>query len=93
MDTSSLAAAGFDGVKRAETVFQFATPKTYDGLLSELVKRVKERKRDRKIATHGIGISLPGLIDYRKQQVLFSANLAMLNGKPLGDGPQSGDRR
>lgn len=84
VDTSSIAAAGFDGVKREETKARFSTAKTYETLLAQLVERIKERKRDKSITTHGVGISLPGLIDYRNQQVLFSANLSMLNGKPLG---------
>ena len=84
VDASSIAAAGFDGVKRLDTITRFRTPKSYDELLAELVKHIKQRMRDRRITTHGIGISLPGLIDYSKQQVLFSANLAMLNGKPFG---------
>jgi N-acetylglucosamine repressor len=84
VDTSSIAAAGFDGLMRRDAVDHFPTPKTYDDLLAELVLRIKKRKRHRRIATHGVGVSLPGLIDYRNQQVLFSANLPLLSGNSLG---------
>ena len=80
-DTSSVAAAGFDGVLRRETVTRFATPSNYNELLTQLAKMLNDRIRDKDIATHGVGISLPGLIDDRKQQVLFSANLSLLNGQ------------
>jgi predicted NBD/HSP70 family sugar kinase len=83
-DVCSVAAAGFDGVKRAESVSRFATPTSYDALIAELVSRINELKRDDSIATHGIGISLPGLIDYRQQQIVLSTSLPMLTGKSLG---------
>jgi N-acetylglucosamine repressor len=83
-DQCSIAAAGFDGVKRPDTTSHFPTPTTYEGLLAELVERITQLTQKKNVTTHGIGLSLPGLIDYGKQQVLFSANLGFLNGRPLG---------
>ncbi len=83
VDSCAIAAAGLDGVQRPDAVTRFPTPDNYDDLLAALIKRVKQRMRNKQIATHGVGISLPGLIDYRNQQVLFSASLRSVNGRPL----------
>jgi predicted NBD/HSP70 family sugar kinase len=84
VDSCSVAASGFDGVLRPATLERFATAASYDELLDRLAGTLKDRTRSKTIATHGIGISLPGLIDSGTQQVVFSANLPLLNGRALG---------
>src|SRR5262245_12486727 len=84
VDSCAIAAAGFDGILRANTLERFATPHSYDELLERLATTLKERARRKSIATHGIGVSMPGLIDSNSQQVVFSANLPLLNGHALG---------
>ena len=85
VDTCSVAAAGFDGVVRPNTLEQFATAASYDELLDRLAGTLNDRARDKKIATHGIGVSLPGLIDDTTQKVVFSANLPLLSGRALAN--------
>ena len=93
VDVSSIAAAGFDGVKRADSVTRFATPKTYEKLLSELIPRINELKGDGEIATHGIGVSLPGLIDYRQATDRVVRESHHPERQAARPGPEPGDRR
>lgn len=78
-----VAAAGFDGVVRDDTKQSFPTPRSYGELISALVERVKELRSD-KTPILCIGISVVGLVDYRKQEIRLAANLPFLDGKKLG---------
>ncbi|MEX2306150.1 MAG: ROK family transcriptional regulator [Pirellulales bacterium] len=77
-----VAAAGFDGVVREATKQSFPTPRSYSELLNAIVKRVKSLHSD-KMPILCIGISVVGLVDYRKQEIRLAANLPFLDGKKL----------
>ena len=77
-------AAGLDGVIAPDTIRTFATPLTYDGILTELTRHVQElRQRTRR--TLGLGMSVPGLLNEETGQVIFSPNLHQTDGRPLAD--------
>ena len=81
--TCEVAAAGFDGVLREDTKQSFPTPQSYDELLAAIVERVKSLRSD-EMPILCIGISVVGLVDYRKQEIRLAANLPFLDGKKLG---------
>jgi predicted NBD/HSP70 family sugar kinase len=78
-----VAAAGFDGVLREGTSQSFQTPGSYSELLDAIVERVTSLRSD-KLPILCIGISVVGLVDYRKQEIRLAANLPFLDGKKLG---------
>jgi predicted NBD/HSP70 family sugar kinase len=80
---SEVAAAGFDGVLRDGTKQSFSTPHTYEALLSEIVDRVNALRID-DMPILCVGISVVGLVDYRKQEIRLAASLPFLDGKKLG---------
>ena len=61
-----LVASGLDGKLREESLCRFATPKSYRGLISMAAKRALQLTERPGIQTLGLGISMPGLIDYRR---------------------------
>jgi N-acetylglucosamine repressor len=78
-----LAAAGFDGVLRDETRTAFPTPRSYEELLAAIVERVRALHNDQ-MPILSIGVSVVGLVDYRRQEIRLAANLPFLDGKMLG---------
>jgi len=81
--TSEVAAAGFDGVIREDTKQSFATPRSYEELLAAIAERVTALRTD-EMPILCVGISVVGLVDYRKQEIRLAANLPFLDGKKLG---------
>lgn len=80
----AIAATGLDGLLSEDRIQRFPTPETYVELLAELVKHAKRLvPRGEKSAVLALGLTAPGLIDRRKQQVLLSANLHLLDGQFL----------
>jgi N-acetylglucosamine repressor len=82
VQTCEVAAAGFDGVLREDTKQSFATPQSYDKLLAAIVERVNALRSD-DVPILCIGISVVGLVDYRRQEIRLAANLPFLDGKKL----------
>ncbi len=78
-----IAAAGFDGVVREGSRETFATPKSYDALLEAIVQRIKALDGD-EMTILSVGISVVGLVDYRRQEIRLAASLPFLNRKQLG---------
>jgi N-acetylglucosamine repressor len=78
-----VAAAGFDGVLRDETRTAFTTPRSYEELLATIVERVRALHSDQ-MPILCIGVSVVGLVDYRRQEIRLAANLPFLDGKMLG---------
>jgi predicted NBD/HSP70 family sugar kinase len=78
-----VAAAGFDGVLREATRKPFPTPDSYEGLLQKIVEEIKSLDCE-ELSILCVGISVVGLVDYRRQEVRLAANLPFLNGKKLG---------
>ncbi|MCB9873956.1 MAG: ROK family transcriptional regulator [Planctomycetaceae bacterium] len=72
--------AGMDGVLRGEGEVSFETPKTYDRFLREAVHHARRFINSADVTTLGLGISVPGLLDYRKEKGLLSPNVPMTNG-------------
>ena len=82
VQTCEVAAAGFDGVLREDTKQSFATPQSYDKLLAAIVERVKSVRTD-DVPILCVGVSVVGLVDYRRQEIRLAANLPFLAGKKL----------
>lgn len=79
-----LAAAGLDGVILPETVRKFATPHRYKTLLDRLAKHARELVDRSSVSILGLGMSIPGIVDYYEQRAIISANLPLLDGKQIG---------
>src|SRR5262245_12633930 len=80
--TCEVAAAGFDGVIREGTQQSFPTPQSYEKLLATIVERVKSLCTD-DVPILCVGVSVVGLVDYRRQEIRLAANLPFLAGKKL----------
>ena len=76
-----LVSAGLDGQQLGESLCVFETPKTYRSLISKAIKAFDQVSNGRAVKTLGLGISMPGLIDYRQQQGLLSPNVPITNGQ------------
>src|SRR5262245_35156571 len=82
VESCEVASAGFDGVLRDTGRQSFATPRSYDELLAAITDRVRSLDLpDMPILC--IGVSVVGLVDYRRQQIRLAANLPFLDGKSL----------
>jgi N-acetylglucosamine repressor len=81
----AVASAGLDGVLH-DDVTPFATPSSYPELIRELAGHARSLMARHGISTLGVGVSLPGLIDYRAQRCLLSPNFPITNGhSPTAD--------
>ncbi len=81
-----LVAAGLDGQFASEGESLVPTPKTYAGLLDVLSHQAQELMQRPGFTTLGIGVSVPGLIDYRRQEAVLSPNLPQTDGhSPAAD--------
>jgi predicted NBD/HSP70 family sugar kinase len=78
-----VASAGFDGIIHDDTKQTFPTPRSYNDLVTAIVERVASL-RSEKLPILCIGISVVGLVDYRRQEIRMAANLPFLDGKKLG---------
>ncbi|MCI0492264.1 MAG: ROK family protein [Planctomycetes bacterium] len=83
VDSCEVAAAGFDGVLRDTSLLSFATPRDYDSLLAAIVDRVQALATE-EMPILCIGVSVVGLVNYRRQEIRFAASLPYLGGKQLG---------
>lgn len=81
--TSEVAAAGFDGELRLDSRQRFVTPATYPKLLDGICARVEALGVGR-VPILCVGVSVAGLVDYRRQEVSLVANMPLLDGKRLG---------
>ena len=83
---SRVIAGGLDGSRREETLISLPTITDYDTLLDALADAVQ--KISARIGTPpiGIGVTLPGLIDYADERVVLSPSFPLLNGRtPVRD--------
>jgi N-acetylglucosamine repressor len=78
-----VAAAGFDGVLREGTRQPFSTPRSYEALLNAIAERVESLNSEH-MPILCVGISVVGLVDYRRQEIRLAASLPFLDGKSLG---------
>ncbi len=71
--------AGLDGVIHGDTL-KIPTPSTYPELLDALSEAVRKLMAKPGMTTLGCGISLPGLVDFRKARGVLSPNVPMTDG-------------
>jgi N-acetylglucosamine repressor len=71
--------AGLDGEVHGE-VLTVPTPGTYAELLDSLESVTRQLMEKADVATLGLGVSLPGLVDYRHGLGVLSPNIPMTNG-------------
>ncbi|MEX0867931.1 MAG: ROK family transcriptional regulator [Pirellulales bacterium] len=79
-----LAAAGLHGELDEQRVHRFATPDTYEALIETAVEQAQAFANKRGLRTLGMGISLPGLLDYRDRRSVLSPNLPLTNNHTIG---------
>ena len=72
--------AGLDGRISPERSSEFPTPDTYQALLDLSVEHARRLIRPAGVTTLGMGISIPGLVDYRQKQSLLSPNVPQTVG-------------
>ncbi|MBA4190066.1 MAG: transcriptional regulator [Planctomycetaceae bacterium] len=77
--------AGLDGVLHGDTL-KVPTPGTYPELIDVLEDSLRELMAKPGMTTLGCGVSLPGLVDFRKASGVLSPNIPMTNGhSPAAD--------
>lgn len=79
-----MVAAGLDGQIRAADTRTFPTPETYEALIEQTVHHARLLMQREQVSTLGLGVSLPGLVDYRQKQALLSPNVPITNGQRPG---------
>ncbi|MEQ8787745.1 MAG: ROK family transcriptional regulator [Pirellulaceae bacterium] len=79
-----LVTAGLDGALKDETHTAFETPATYDDLLDHVEQHARGLTQTLGVSTLGVGVSIPGLFDYREQKGILSPNVPVTNGRCLG---------
>lgn len=82
VELCEVASAGFDGILRDASRQSFPTPQSYAELLDAVCDRVKALDTP-EMPILCIGISVVGLVDYRRQEIRLAANLPFLDGKSL----------
>lgn len=81
-----IGAAGLDGALAEEQSCTFPTPPTYELLIETAAARAGCLLQRAGVTTLGLGISVPGLIDYRRQVGILSPNVPVTNGRsPVKD--------
>ncbi|MFM7138048.1 MAG: ROK family protein [Planctomycetota bacterium] len=77
--TCCLVATGLDGRVTEEKTRRFATPATYARLLDLLVRECRTLLAGTTATPLGIGVSVPGLVNERLEEIVFSPNLHILD--------------
>lgn len=75
-----LVRASLDGEAHGGLV-EVPTPATYEALLDALAVQAAALMRQPDVTTLGVGLSVPGLIDYRAGRCLLSPNVPMTDGQ------------
>ena len=73
-----IVSAGLDGTVCDESHL-FPTPETYSALISHAAAHAKILMARPGVRTLGMGISMPGLLDYRQQRGILSPNVPITN--------------
>ena len=74
-----VAAAGLDGKVTEEQTRRFAPPDTYATLLDTIAEHCRCLLAGVSGTVHGIGVSVPGLVNERLEEIVFSPNLHLLD--------------
>lgn len=72
-------ASGLDGSVTEERTTRFATPSNYPALLDAIGDACRRLTAGSDAFVHGVGVSVPGLVNDRLQQIVFSPNLHLLD--------------
>jgi N-acetylglucosamine repressor len=75
-----LVSAGLDGELRDELI-SVPTPSTYSQLISALDQAARTLMGRPGVSTLALGVSLPGLVDYRRGRGVLSPNIPITNGR------------
>ena len=70
--------AGLDGTV-CDEIHQFESPSTYESLLDQAAFHARTLMSRSGVRTLGMGISVPGLIDYKQQRGILSPNVPITN--------------
>lgn len=76
---SCVVAAGLDGVVSESQTGRFATPATYAELLDAMEAQCRTLLAGVTGRVHGIGVSVPGLVNERLGEIVFCPNLHLLD--------------
>jgi predicted NBD/HSP70 family sugar kinase len=79
-ETCQVVSAGLDGKLQADREVSFPTPDSYDQLLNVVTETAQAVLERSEVTTLGVGLSIPGLIDYRRQLSVLSPNVPQTNG-------------
>jgi predicted NBD/HSP70 family sugar kinase len=77
--TCCVVAAGLDGNVSEEQTRRFATPTSYAELLDALEQQCRELLGGIAGRVHGVGVSVPGLVNERLAEIVFCPNLHLLD--------------
>lgn len=72
--------AGFDGALRTDSTVSLSTPDTYAELLNSLETACRNAMAKPGVTTLGLGVTLPGLLDYQRGCGVLSPNVPITNG-------------
>lgn len=85
MGHCDVVSAGLDGTVRDDAI-TVPTPETYAELVRSLEDAARQLIARPGVTTLGVGVSLPGLVDYRQECGVLSPNVAITNGhRPAAD--------
>ena len=80
-DTCCVTMTGLDGRVTEERTLRFPTPDDYTVLIDRLEERCRALLSRISAVPRGVGVSVPGLVNERLRQVVFSPNLHILDHK------------
>lgn len=75
---------GLDGTVRDQSRVEFKTPDNYEQLVEKIAEQTTLLQSVDGVKTLGVGISLPGLFDYREGRSILSPNVPITNNQCIG---------
>lgn len=79
-DVCCICSAGLDGILHENSTSIFPTPSSYSELIETFAQHAKKMLHHPNVQTFGMGVSIPGLIDYSQQVGILSPNVPITNG-------------
>ncbi len=73
--------AGLDGTLDDARNIEFPTPATYEALIDAATRHALRLTQREGVKTLGVGVTLPGLVDYRQKRGVLSPNVPITNGR------------
>ena len=77
--TCCVVATGLDGRVEESRTLRFTTPVTYKSLIDSIETHCRVLLQDTDRTVHAIGVSVPGLVNERLREIVFSPNLRLLD--------------